>query len=60
MDHPSLVALMNMMANVQMKQRESGEALRLYELSLRGLSEENGGQEKEKEGFCNTNSLSTS
>ena len=59
-DHPCLVALLNMMGNVQMKQGESGEALRLYELSLRGLSEENGGQGKKKEAFCDIKSLSTS
>ena len=58
-DHPSLAALLNLMGSVQVKRGERGEALRLYELSLRGLPEENGGRGRKKEAFRNANPLST-
>ncbi|KAL9184227.1 hypothetical protein ACHAXT_002313 [Thalassiosira profunda] len=59
-DHPSLAVLLNMMGSVQVKRGEYGEAMKIYELSLKGRPDENGGKGRNKEQFRNQNPLTTS
>ena len=58
-DHPSLPVLLNMMGSVQVKRGEYDEALRIYELSLRGRPDENGGSGRNKSAFRHQNPLTT-
>lgn len=58
-DHPSLAVLLNMMGGVQMKRCEYDEAMRLYELSLNGRVDENGGRGRNVVEFRNRNPLTT-
>lgn len=58
-DHPSLAVLLNMMGSVQVKRGEYGEAMKIYELSLRGRADENGGRGRRKERFRDRNPLTT-
>lgn len=59
-DHPSLAVLLNMMGSVQVKRGEYGEAMKIYELSLKGRVDENGGRGRNKDQFRNQNPLTTS
>ena len=59
MDHPSLAVLLNMMGSVQVKRGEYGEAMKIYELSLKGRPDENGGKGRKKNEFRNNNPLTT-
>ena len=58
-DHPSLAVLLNMMGSVQVKRGEYGEAMKIYELSLKGRPDENGGLGRNKNEFRNMNPLTT-
>jgi len=58
-DHPSLAVLLNMMGSVQVKRGEYGEAMKIYELSLKGRPDENGGKGRKKNEFRNNNPLTT-
>lgn len=58
-DHPSLAVLLNMMGSVQVKRGEYGEAMKIYELSLKGRPDENGGCGRKKDEFRNMNPLTT-
>ena len=58
-DHPSLPVLLNMMGSVQVKRGEYDEAMRIYELSLRGRPDENGGSGRNKTAFRQQNPLTT-
>ena len=58
-DHPSLAVLLNMMGSVQVKRGEYGEAMKIYELSLKGRPDENGGLGRRKNEFRNQNPLTT-
>lgn len=58
-DHPSLAVLLNMMGSLQVKRGEYGEAMKIYELSLKGRADENGGRGRDKEAFRSRNPLTT-
>ena len=58
-DHPSLAVLLNMMGSVQVKRGEYSEAMKIYELSLKGRPDENGGVGRNKNEFRNMNPLTT-
>ena len=58
-NHPSLAVLLNMMGGVQMKRLDYDEAMRLYELSLNGRQDENGGRGRNILEFRNRNPLTT-
>ena len=59
-DHPSLPVLLNMMGSVQVKRGELHEAMQIYELGLKGRSDENKGAGRRTGSFMNQNPLTTS
>ena len=59
-DHPSLPVLLNMMGSVQIKRGDYAEAMKIYDLSLRGRGDENGGKGRKKDAFRKDNPLTTS
>ncbi len=58
-NHPSLAVILNMMGGVQIKRLDFDEAMRLYELSLNGRQDENGGRGRNILEFRNRNPLTT-
>ena len=58
-DHPSLAVLLNMMGSVQVKRGEYSEAMKIYELSLKGRPDENGGLGRMKDVWRGMNPLTT-